>query len=158
MRLLIVIVNYRTADLAIDCLSSLAGEVATVPGTQVIVTDSASGDDSPVRLEQAIAARGWGRWVSLLPLATNRGFAAGNNAAIDCALAQQERPDYLLLLNPDTVVYPGALAILVAFMDRNPQVGLAGPRVEFKGVQNASQLARKSQGLPLRTAIFGKVE
>jgi GT2 family glycosyltransferase len=131
MRLLIVIVNYRTADLVIDCLSSLVAEVAILPGTQVIVTDSASGDDSLLHLERAIAERGWGHWVSLIPLETNRGFAAGNNTAIDCALARPDRPEYLLLLNPDTVVHPRALRTLVEFMDRHPQAGLAGPRVEF---------------------------
>jgi GT2 family glycosyltransferase len=131
MRLLIVIVNYRTADLTIDCLSSLAPEIPTVPGTQVIVVDSASGDDSPSRLARTIAAQGWDSWVSLIPLETNRGFAAGNNAAIDCALARPDRPDYFFLLNPDTVVLPGALRTLVEFMDQHPQAGLAGPRVEF---------------------------
>ena len=131
MRLLIVIVNYRTPGLVIDCLASLAADIGSVPGTRVIITDSASGDDSLPRLRGAIAEHGWGSWAALMPLETNRGFAAGNDAAIRCALARSEKPQYLLLLNPDTVVYPGALQALVQFMDGHPRAGLAGPRIEF---------------------------
>jgi GT2 family glycosyltransferase len=131
MRLLIVIVNYRTAGLVLDCLASLAAQMDTVPGTRVLIADSASGDDSLPRLREALAERGWGRWASLLPLETNRGFAAGNDAAIRCALADRDQPQYVLLLNPDTVVHPMALLTLVEFMDRHPRAGIAGPRVEF---------------------------
>ena len=53
MRLAIVILNYRTPDLTIGCLSSLQGEVVTGVD-RVIVVDNASGDDSADRIEQAI--------------------------------------------------------------------------------------------------------
>ena len=45
MKVLIVIVNWRTAKLTIDCLASLKPEMAQLPGSQVVITDSASGDD-----------------------------------------------------------------------------------------------------------------
>ncbi len=131
MILTIIIVNYRTAGLAIDCLASLAAERRRLPPTDVVVVDSASEDGSVSALADAIGQRGWARWVTLLPLPRNRGFAAGNNAGIGLALARPQPPDYLMMLNPDTVVYPGALVRLLDFLHRHPQAGMAGPRVEF---------------------------
>jgi N-acetylglucosaminyl-diphospho-decaprenol L-rhamnosyltransferase len=130
MTLLIVIVNYRTTDLTLDCLASLQDEVGTVAGTRVVVTDNASGDDSVARLEAAAGRNGWRGWLTIQPLEHNGGFAAGNNAAIRPALAGTDPPRYVLLLNPDTIVRPGALRTLVAFLDDRPDVGLAGSQLE----------------------------
>jgi hypothetical protein len=129
-RLLVVIVNYRTPSLTIDCLRSLADEVRSLPGTQVVVTDNASEDGSVEQIGAAIAAEGWSQWVSLLPLASNNGYAAGNNAAIERGLKLPDPPSYFLLLNPDTIVRPGALRVLVDFMDDRLEVGIAGSRLE----------------------------
>jgi hypothetical protein len=130
MTLLIVIVNYRTAELTQDCLRSLQDEVGTVAGTRVVVTDNASGDDSVAQLEAAVHAHGWGPWATIRPLERNGGFAAGNNAAIRPALAEADPPRYVLLLNPDTIVRPGAIRALVEFMESRPDVGIAGSRLE----------------------------
>src|SRR3954449_6202464 len=107
MRVLIVIVNYRSAGLAVDCLRSLAPEVRALGGpsaARVVVTDNASGDDSVARLTAAVRDNGWGDWATVQPLARNGGFAFGNNEAIRPALAGADKPDYVLLLNPDTLV------------------------------------------------------
>jgi GT2 family glycosyltransferase len=130
MTLLIVIVNYRTIDLTLDCLRSLQNEVGTVAGTRVVVIDNASEDDSVARLEAAVHAYGWGDWATIRPLGRNGGFAAGNNAAIRPALEESQPPRYVLLLNPDTIVRPGALRSLVAFLEGRPDVGIAGSRLE----------------------------
>jgi GT2 family glycosyltransferase len=130
MDVLVVIVNYRSADLTVDCLRSLLPERSAVPGMRVVVTDNASPDDSIARLTAAVAEHGWGEWVTVQPLDRNGGFAYGNNGAIRAALAASRRPDYLLLLNPDTVVRPGGVAELVRFMEARPTVGLAGSRLE----------------------------
>jgi len=116
--LLVVIVNYRTADLVIDCLRSIEAEIAGHPGRRVVVTDNASGDGSVDRIAGAIAEQGWGGWAELMPLAGNGGFASGNNAAIRPALAGDDPPRYVLLLNPDTVARPGAIAALLDFLER----------------------------------------
>src|ERR1700722_5306873 len=126
----IVIVNYRTAGLVVDCLRSLADELAGRPGWRVVVVDNASGDGSAARIGAAIASEGWTRWVELLPLDHNPGFAGGNNAALRPILGGRTPPDYLLLLNPDTVVRPGGVRELVAFMKTHPDVGIAGSRLE----------------------------
>ncbi|HEX7009987.1 MAG TPA: glycosyltransferase, partial [Phycisphaeraceae bacterium] len=130
MRLLIVIVNYRTAQLTIDCLRSLEPQVSAKPGIRVVVTDNASGDGSAQQIAQAIEQGGWSGWASMMPLERNGGFAYGNNAAIRPALAAADKPEYVLLLNSDTIVMPGAIDALLAFMDEHPDVGLAGSRIE----------------------------
>lgn len=128
MKLLVVIVNYRTPGLTVECLQSLAAEVKTVAGgTRVVVTDNASGDDSVEQIRGAIETNGWD-WVTLVPLPKNGGFAYGNNRAIEPALAGEDKPQYVYLLNPDTVVLPDALRELVKFLDANPNVGIAGGR------------------------------
>jgi N-acetylglucosaminyl-diphospho-decaprenol L-rhamnosyltransferase len=130
MNVLIVIVNFRTSGLAIDCLRSLEAEVAAVPGTRAVVVENASGDESAGLLASAIEENGWGGWAELVVAPSNGGFAAGNNVAIAPALDSPSPPDYVWLLNPDTVVRPGALAELVGFLERRPDVGLAGSRLE----------------------------
>ena len=130
MKLLVVIVNYRCAGLTVDCLRSLEPEVSATPGCRVVVVENASGDDSASRLATAIKKNGWATWVDLIQAPSNGGFASGNNVALRPALASAEPPDYAWLLNPDTIVHPGALSELVAFMERRPDVGLAGSRLE----------------------------
>lgn len=128
---LIVIVNYRTDGLTLDCLASLAGQVASPAArARVVVVDNASADGSAGRIAEAIADRGWSSWAEVLPLGHNGGFAAGNNAAIRPALASNDPPRYIWLLNPDTVARPGALEGLVGFLETHPEVGLAGSRLE----------------------------
>lgn len=130
--LLVVIVNYRTADLTIDCLRSLEDEVESLASVRVAVADNASGDGSAPRIRSAIEREHWSGWASLVALDHNGGFSSGNNAIIGPALAAVDRPapDLVLLLNPDTVVCPGALGALLDFMAERPDVGIAGSRVE----------------------------
>lgn len=129
-RLTVVVLNYRTPNLTIDCLHSLVSEVVSLPGTHVVVVDNASNDGSVERIQQAIIAEHWSDWITLMPLDHNGGYAAGNNAAIRSALASEAPSEYILLLNPDTVVRPGAISALINFMDKHPQVGIAGSRLE----------------------------
>ncbi len=126
----IVIVNYRTARLTIDCLHSLAAERAAFPGFHTVIVDNASGDGSPEQIEAAIADNGWRDWADVIASNRNGGFAYGNNIGIERALTSDEVPDFVMLLNPDTVVRPGALKTLVEFMEANPQAGIAGSLLE----------------------------
>src|SRR5581483_11268687 len=84
--LLVAIVNYRTADLTIDCLRSLAVAVVPPVSARVVVADCASGDGSAARIGAAIHENGWGGWASVVPLPRNGGFAYGTNALIRPAL------------------------------------------------------------------------
>jgi N-acetylglucosaminyl-diphospho-decaprenol L-rhamnosyltransferase len=130
MKVVVIVVNYKTADLTIDALDSLAGELASVAPARVVIVDNDSGDGSADRIARAIADRRWSGWATLVRAARNGGFAYGNNRGIEAAAALWPRPSYFHLLNPDTVVLPGALAALVEFMDANASAGVAGSRLE----------------------------
>jgi hypothetical protein len=129
-RLLVVIVNYRTPNFTIDCLHSLVSEVQALPSTKVVVVDNDSGDRSVEQISAAIDKNGWGDWVSLLSSDHNGGYAFGNNLVIRPALQSPNPPSYFLVLNPDTQVRPNALKRLVDFIDRHPDVGIAGSSFE----------------------------
>jgi N-acetylglucosaminyl-diphospho-decaprenol L-rhamnosyltransferase len=129
-RVLVVIVNYKTGRLVVECLASLEAEIARFPNARVVVVDNPSGDDSVEVIRSAVAERGWASWVAVLRSPLNGGFSYGNNQAIRPALASSEPPEYVWLLNPDTQVRPGALAELVRFMDDRPEVGITGSSIE----------------------------
>jgi GT2 family glycosyltransferase/serine acetyltransferase len=130
MRVLVVIVNYRTADLTIEALRSLEPELATVAPARVVVVENNSRDGSMERIASAIRENGWDSWAMLIETERNGGFAYGNNRGIEAAAVRWPRPEYVHLLNPDTVVRPGALSTLVQFMDATPAAGIAGSRLE----------------------------
>lgn len=124
MNLAIVVINYRTPDYTVDCLKSLEPEVAAWPSARVLLIDNASGDDSLPRIRAAIESQGWGGWVEVVASDRNLGFAGGNNACIRRAWADASPPEWVLLLNSDTLVHPGCLAACRTFMEAHPQVGL----------------------------------
>jgi N-acetylglucosaminyl-diphospho-decaprenol L-rhamnosyltransferase len=126
MKLLVVIVSYRVTDLTIDCLRSLSGEVSRCPAIRVVVCENGTGGDSEDRLRRAIVENGWDSWVHLTAIYPNRGFTGGNNAVIRPALQSDDPPEYILLLNADTIVEEHALDTLVAFMDDHPKAGIGG--------------------------------
>ena len=128
-RVLAVTVNFRTPELTLRCLDSLAGERAQTKLSAVVV-DNQSADGSVERLRAGLAARAYD-WARLEAHATNGGFGAGNNVAVRAALAEATPPDYFLLVNPDAALDPGALAVLVEFLDRHPRAGFCGPRTEL---------------------------
>jgi GT2 family glycosyltransferase len=59
----VVIVNYRTGRLAVECLATLREQVGDLRGGRVIVVDNDSGDDSLAVLSAAVAAANWSAWV-----------------------------------------------------------------------------------------------
>ena len=96
------------------------------PGAGVALCENGTGGDAADRLRQAIKENDWGSWVDLTVIYPNRGFTGGNNAVIRPALESPDPPEYVLLLNADTLVKEYALEALVAFMDGHPKVGVAG--------------------------------
>ncbi len=117
MDLSIVIVNWNTLELLKGCLNS----IYTYPPSgefEVWVVDNASQDGSSAMVEECFPQ------VSLINNPRNAGFAYANNLAI-----RQASGRYVLLLNPDTLVKPGALEALVRFMDEHPEAGASGARL-----------------------------
>jgi GT2 family glycosyltransferase len=129
-KLAIAILNYRTADLTVGCLESVAIAIGGLPHVKVVVADNNSEDGSVGRISQVVRDRNWGAWASVLALPTNGGFSIGNNAAIRTLSSEAGKPDFFLLLNPDTVLRPGAIQPLVAFLNDHPSVGVVGSRLE----------------------------
>src|SRR6202035_4691957 len=103
MKLLVVIVNYRVAGLTIDCLYSLAREIAQIPGSRVAVCENGTADDSVERIQKAIDDNGWSSWCTLTAIFPNLGFTGGNNVILRSAMESKDLPQYFLLLNADTV-------------------------------------------------------
>ncbi len=130
MKLLVVIVNYRTADLTVACLRSLRAELAGIPDARAVVVDNDSQDGSAERITTAIESEGWGAWASLIRSSRNGGFAYGNNVVIRPIMKSDDSPTFVHLLNPDTEIRPGAIRSLLEFLEANPEVGIAGSLLE----------------------------
>lgn len=129
MKLLVVVLCYKVPDLTIDCLRSLEAEIPKVPGARVGLCENGTGPESVEKLRRAIRENDWESWVDLTVVEINQGFCGGNNRVIRAALESDDPPEYVLLLNADTIVQEGALETLVAFMDENPKVGVAGSQL-----------------------------
>jgi len=141
MKVLVVVLNYRTPKLVVQCLESLDRELAEIESIHVVVTDNASGDDSIALIRSTIDAHRWS-WCTFMPLPRNGGYSYGNNAGVQAFLSRDDAPEYVLLLNPDAYVLPGAVRTLVEFMDANPEVGVAGARVEDESGEQAHSAFR----------------
>jgi GT2 family glycosyltransferase len=133
--LLIIIVNFRTAGMTGACLRSLRADVAATPSTRVVVVDNDSGDGSADAIERVIGNEGMGGWAVVIRSPRNGGFASGNNVGLNAALEGRTpwgrvTPDVVWLLNPDTVVRPGAVQRALQFLAANPQAAIAGTGIE----------------------------
>jgi GT2 family glycosyltransferase len=113
----VCIANWNCQDMLRACLESLLDQPQGV-GLEVIVADNASGDGAGDMVAREFPE------VRLRRNSTNLGFARANNQA-----ARAAKGRYLLFLNNDTVVPPGALRCLVDYADAHPEIGLLGPRL-----------------------------
>ena len=132
MKLLVVIVNFRTAALTLEALACLLPDMEGLDAS-VTVVDNDSGDGSYETLCREVAARGHGDRVTVVASGRNGGFGFGNNVAIRRALAQPQPPDCVFLHNPDARVRPGTLRTMLEFLDAHPEVGVAGTRIHDPG-------------------------
>jgi N-acetylglucosaminyl-diphospho-decaprenol L-rhamnosyltransferase len=113
----IIIVNWNTRDLLGQCLDSIF-QTINADLCEVIVVDNASTDTSTEMVQKRFPQ------VQLIQNSWNVGFARANNQGIRQSIGR-----YVLLLNSDTIVMPGALQALLAFMDTHPEAGCAGARL-----------------------------
>ena len=117
MELSVVIVNTQTRDLVLTSLRLLMPELSDLDH-EVFVVDNASTDGSVEAIRREFPA------AKLIANRENRGFARANNQALRLAGGDQ-----ILLLNPDTEIQPGALAILRRALGTLPDAVVVGPRV-----------------------------
>jgi GT2 family glycosyltransferase len=110
----VIIVSYNSRQYLYDCLASIERE----PCEQVTVVDNLSSDGSVEMVKQHFP------WVRLILSKKNDGYGAAANLAI-----AQCPTEYILLLNPDTVLQRGVLQALSDHLDRYPQAAVVGPQL-----------------------------
>jgi GT2 family glycosyltransferase len=115
----VIIVSYNTRELTIQCIESVIKETSKY-SYEIIVLDNQSTDDS------ATAIRNIYPNVILIEPKLNLGFAAGNNKASKCA-----KGEYLLLLNPDTIILDGAIDNLIDHAKQNANSKVWGGKAIF---------------------------
>lgn len=125
VKLVVIIINYRTANLVIQCVVSLLKQIAGIDA-RVIVVDNHSQDGSVRELKNWIAGDCGSAFVDVIESEINGGFSAGNNTGLRAVDAE-----YYLLLNSDTIVQPEAVAILLQTAESNTQAGIISPRLEW---------------------------
>ena len=126
MTVAVVIVNYRTAQMTLECVAALAGERAAIPDLRVVVVDGGSGDGSADILRVGLANYDW---VTLLPLDVNGGFGWANNQGMLHLIQSENPPDFIHLLNPDSIIEPGAVVALRDTLLAHPSCAAAGSQL-----------------------------
>lgn len=112
----VIIVNFNGGELLRSCLSALFAQKGV--SFEAFLVDNGSHDNSAERARDCFPD------LTVLENAANPGYAVANNQAIS-----DSRGRYILLLNPDVVLEPDALATAVQLMDAQPAVGILGPRI-----------------------------
>lgn len=120
----IIILNYNTKDLLIDCLRSL-DRINDEVNFEVIVVDNGSTDDSVVEISN-LKPQISNLKLKVIKNEDNLGFGVGNNKAKDIA-----RGKYILFLNTDTIVHKDTLKKCVEYLDKHDDVGALTCRVEL---------------------------
>lgn len=126
MKLLVVTVNYRTAEMVLRALPRTLQDLEGID-SKIVVVDNDSGEYAMLR--DAVAEGGFGDRVEVVAAERNGGFGYGNNVAIRRALASEDPPEYIYLLNPDAYPSPGAIPTLVEFLDTHGNVGIVGSQL-----------------------------
>jgi N-acetylglucosaminyl-diphospho-decaprenol L-rhamnosyltransferase len=132
----VVIVSFRSRELLRSCLTSLQAHGPSL-GARVWVVDNGSSDGTVEMVRSEFSD------VELIASDTNRGFSTANNTAIRRGVAR-----YVLALNPDTEVTPGALDHMIELMESSPSIGIAGCRLELED-GTFDHAARRSFPTPL---------
>ncbi len=113
----VVVVTYKVRELLRDCLASLRESRLDGLRLAVTVVDNDSADGSAEMVEAEFPEY-------CIVRSENLGYPHGNNLGFVCRTAR-----YQLMLNPDTLLPPSALAQSIAYMDANPDIGAMGPRL-----------------------------
>jgi len=115
----VIIVNYNTADLLRNCLSSIYENVSDLD-FEVIVVDNDSKDSSTEMIKKSFPQ------AILIESKKNLGFVKANNLGV-----QKAKGKYILLLNSDTIVTKEGFSDITNFMDSTPDAGVVGGKIYF---------------------------
>jgi GT2 family glycosyltransferase len=116
----VVVVTFRARDHTLRCLESLRDNVRIAHET--IVVDDGSGDGTPEAVSEAFPE------ARVLAKEQNEGLVAGRNSALSLV-----RGRFVLMIDSDTDVTPGAVETLAGVLDRNTEVGLVAPKLIYPG-------------------------
>ena len=142
MKLSVVIVNYNVKYYLEQCLCSLYRAIDNL-SAEILVVDNASMDDSEAYITERFPN------ITYIYNKENLGFARANNQVI-----RESKGEYVLLLNPDTVLSEQTLEEAIPFMDAHPEAGAAG----VKMITHDGRFLRESKrGYPTLAATFGKL-
>ena len=117
MQLSVIIVNYNVRAFLENALVSVRKALDGIEG-EIIIVDNASDDGSIEMVAQKFSG------VKLIANTHNAGFAAANNQGI-----KEAKGEYILLLNPDTILQEDTLRVMIDFFERHPEAGLAGCKI-----------------------------
>ncbi len=117
MELSIIIVSYNVRDLLRACIHSIFVQLGKIP-LEVIVVDNCSSDESATMVEKEFPS------VKIIRNHFNAGFSEANNQGINIATG-----DYLLLLNPDTLLLDDSICRLISFVREKNNTVLAAPKL-----------------------------
>ncbi|HSA84345.1 MAG TPA: glycosyltransferase, partial [Patescibacteria group bacterium] len=116
----IIILNYNTKALTLDSIASIEKNYKNevISGNfELIVVDNASSDESVAAFREYKKTSKI-RTFHVVANEKNSGFSGGNNKGVPYA-----KGDYVLFLNPDTLVYPKTLTYLLDFINKHPEAG-----------------------------------
>ena len=117
-RVAVLILTWNRVDELVPCLESFVN--CDYPNREVVVIDNGSEDETVPTVKRDYP------WVTLIENGTNLGFCRGNNVGLRYAMEGQH--DYVMLLNSDTMLLPGLVNELVAVMEADPKIGIAGAK------------------------------
>ncbi len=123
MKVSIVILNWNGKEFIFGCLDSVRKLKTENWKLETVVVDNASTDDSVEEIEKKYED------IKILRNQKNLGFAEGNNVGIRYAL--KNGADYVLILNPDTIIDENLVVQLIKVAEKDEKVGLASPKVYF---------------------------
>ena len=123
-RLCVVIVNYKTASLVLDCIDTLSGQLDQVLD-HIVVVDNQSGGNDIELITKGVEQHTVSSLVTIVAAAGNNGFSAGNNLGIKAVSAE-----YYLLANSDTLFRSNTITELLHVARQYSQAGIVSPRLE----------------------------
>jgi GT2 family glycosyltransferase len=142
MKLSVVIVNYNVKYFLEQCLQSVLKASSNIDA-EIFVVDNNSVDGSVEMVEQKFPG------IKIIANKDNKGFSKANNQAI-----RQSKGEYILLLNPDTVVEEDTFTKIIDFMDQHPDAGALGVKM-LDG--SGRFLPESKRGLPTHDVAFYKI-
>lgn len=116
----IIIVSWNVSELLHKCVQSIF-EKSDVSAEIIIIDNASSDNTSQILIKMSQRAQTLSFPLTIFQNSINEGFARANNRGIIAS-----RGKYILLLNPDTEIYPGVLSSMIHFFENHPDCGIAG--------------------------------